>query len=172
MTQSHDHTSGSIKSVLVVHPQLLICEAICHMVRHAGFRILGHAPTVQALDQLAAKPTPDIILLYWALLDGGADVIRALAEEFPQSTIIILTYYQPPSAIIAGIRAGANGFLSLNLSPEEFTNSLHRIARGNVVVSREMSVNLLQALACDGLKEPFAKILPDLASEVLKSDCT
>jgi len=163
MTQSPCPASDSLKSVLVVHPQLLIREAICHMLCHAGFRTLGHAPPVQALDQLAAKPTPDIILLYWVLPDGGADVIRALAEEFRHSIIIILTYHQPPGAILAGIRAGASGFLSLNVSPKEFTNSLHRIASGAGTISPDMTVNLLRTLVCNGHRELFTKILRDLA---------
>ena len=153
-TESSRRASESQTSVLFAHPEALIREGIASILRDAGFRVAAQAGTLRLLRQLAPQCNPDIVLLDCELLNGGADAIRALVKEAPRAAVVILTRPQPSGTLVDVIQAGATGYLSADTSVEEFVHALRLLARGNVIVSREMADSLQQELAAGRSGEP------------------
>jgi DNA-binding NarL/FixJ family response regulator len=127
------------QSVLLAHPNRLIRESIASILQRAGFRVIGQTEDEPGLRKLATQYKPDIILLDWEISEVHLDAVRGLAEDFPSAIVVILTRPQSSETFVEAMREGVKGYLSVNLSPEEFVQSLRMIIKGDIVVSRDMA---------------------------------
>src|ERR687895_2121 len=146
MNCTFSHSLECPPSVLLAHAKQLIREAIAGVLGGAGFRILDQTDAIDQLQQRVGQHNPDLLLLDWQLLEGQIDTLHALAKEFPDSRIVILSPAQPPPLVSTLLEAGASGCLSLNLSSEELIESLNMINKGDIIVSRGIVKELVQGL--------------------------
>jgi DNA-binding NarL/FixJ family response regulator len=137
---------GSSPSVLLAHNERLVREAIAGILQQAGFVVLDQTDAIDQLQQRVRQHHPELLLLDWELVEGQIDTLRALAREFPDSRIVILSPAQPPPLVSTLLEAGASGCLSLNLSSEELIESLNLISKGDIIVSRRIVEQLVQRL--------------------------
>ena len=145
-----DHSpSNYAESVVVAHHHKLVCEGIARILQEAGFRVVGQADTEQSLFQLAMQHTPDIMLVDWEVSEVAPDTIRALTEKLPHLAVVIMTRPQSTEAFLPILQAGARGYLSVNLSSQEFVQALRMLAKGDIVVSQEMADGIKVELAAD-----------------------
>ncbi|MFQ5879595.1 MAG: LuxR C-terminal-related transcriptional regulator [Dehalococcoidia bacterium] len=151
---------GGTLTVALAHPYPLLREGIAGILREASFQVVGLAESAGELRGLAVEHQPDIILVDWEVSDIDQESLRSLAESVPNSSLVVLTQPQPPETLVAAIQAGASGYLTVNLSPEEFVNTLPTIARGHVVIAHEMAGSLKGSLPVETSGEP-----DDLLSE-------
>ena len=98
--------------------------------------MLDQTDAIDQLQQRVRQHTPELLLLDWELVAGQLGTLRALAREFPNSRIVILSPAQPPPSVSILLEAGASGCLSLHLSSEELIESLNMIRKGDIIVSR------------------------------------
>lgn len=138
------------QSVLLAHPNRLIRESIASVLQRAGFRVIGQAEDGVRLRQLAVQNKPDIILLDWEISEVRVDAVRGLAEDVPGAIVVILTRPQSTETFVEAMREGVKGYLSVNLSPEEFVQSLHMLIKGDIVVSRDMAGEVQKGLTATG----------------------
>ncbi|MFO7773740.1 MAG: response regulator transcription factor [Dehalococcoidia bacterium] len=149
MTHSDRNPADYPESVVVAHHHKLICEGIARILQEAGFRVVGQADTEQSLVQSALQHKPDIMLVDWEMSEVAPETIRALTEKLPNLAVVILTQPQSTEAFLPILQAGARGCLSVNLSAQEFVQSLRMLARGDIVVSQEMADGIKVELAAD-----------------------
>jgi RNA polymerase sigma factor (sigma-70 family) len=158
---------GSSPSVLLAHNERLVREAIAGILQQAGFSVLDQTDAIDQLQQRVRQHHPDLLLLDWQLLEGQTDTVRALAREFPDSRIVILSPAQPPPSVSTLLAAGAGGCLSLNLTAEEFIESLNMIRKGDIIVSRGIVEQLVQRLDQGNDREELFNSLSERQREVI-----
>src|SRR5918996_245100 len=158
---------GSSPSVLLAHNERLVREAIAGILQQAGFSVLNQTDAIDQLQQRVRQHNPDLLLLDWQLLEGQTDTVRALAREFPDSRIVILSPAQPPPSVSTLLAAGAGGCLSLNLTAEEFIESLNMIRKGDIIVSRGIVEQLVQVLDQGNDREELFNSLSERQREVI-----
>jgi two-component system, NarL family, nitrate/nitrite response regulator NarL len=158
---------GSSPSVLLAHNERLVREAIAGILQQAGFSVLDQTDAIDQLQQRVRQHNPDLLLLDWQLLEGQTDTVRALAREFPDSRIVILSPAQPPSSVSTLLAAGAGGCLSLNLTAEELIESLNMIRKGDIIVSRGIVEQLVQRLDQGNDREELFNSLSERQREVI-----
>ena len=158
---------GSSPSVLLAHNERLVREAIAGILQQAGFSVLDQTDAIDQLQQRVRQHNPDLLLLDWQLLEGQTDTVRALAREFPDSRIVILSPAQPPPSVSTLLAAGAGGCLSLNLTAEEFIESLNMIRKGDIIVSRGIVEQLVQVLDQGNDREELFNSLSERQREVI-----
>ncbi len=88
----------------------------------------------EALDVVAATP-PDVLLLdvRMPVLDG-IEVVRRLAAADRLPPTILLTTFDDDEALLAGMRAGARGFLLKDVTFETLTDAIRAVARGETLI--------------------------------------
>ena len=131
-------SSQNSKSLLLAHPDKLLREGITRILMESGFDVVGETGTQQSLCELAVQYTPQLILIDLGIAEPCVDFIPNLNQKVPDSIIVILTKAEASESCIDALKSGARGYLSVDLSPKEFTQSLQLLARGDVVVSRDM----------------------------------
>jgi two-component system, NarL family, nitrate/nitrite response regulator NarL len=158
---------GSSPLVLLAHNERLVREAIAGILQQAGFSVLDQTDAIDQLQQRVRQHNPDLLLLDWQLLEGQTDTVRALAREFPDCRIVILSPAQPPPSVSTLLAAGAGGCLSLNLTAEEFIESLNMIRKGDIIVSRGIVEQLVQRLDQGNDREELFNSLSERQREVI-----
>jgi DNA-binding NarL/FixJ family response regulator len=149
MAQSGTNLSNHTESIVVAHHHALICEGIAKILREAGFHVLGQTDNGSSVFQLAMQHNPDIMLVDWEVPEVTPDNIRVLTEKLPRTAVVILTQPQSTEAFLPLLQAGARGYLSVNLSSQEFVQALRMLAKGDIVVSQEMANGVKVELAAD-----------------------
>jgi DNA-binding NarL/FixJ family response regulator len=149
MAQSGTNLSNHAESIVVAHHHALICEGIAKILQEAGFHVVGQTDTGRSLFQLAMQHNPDIILMDWEVPEVAPETIHVLTEKFPRMAVVILTQPQSTEAFLPLLQAGARGYLSVNLSSQEFVQALRMLAKGDIVVSQEMANEVKVELAAD-----------------------
>ena len=115
---------------------------------------------------LAQTKPPDIILTDIEMpLVSGLDLAEKLAALSIDSKVVVMTTFSKPGYIKRALALGAKGFVLKEADSEYLVNSLHKIVKGERVISPELALmalndnNPLSAkeskalkLAADGLK--------------------
>jgi DNA-binding NarL/FixJ family response regulator len=135
-------------------PRVLIVDD--HRLFRAGVRteleplleIAGDAGTVDEAVTAIADHRPDVVLLDVHMPDGGGvEVIRRAAERELRPCFLALSVSDAPDDVIAVIRAGARGYVTKNIAPEELADAVRRVNDGDAVFSPRLAGFVLDAFA-------------------------
>lgn len=124
---------GTIR-VLLVDDHPLTREGIRVCLRAAPrIEVVAEAANGGEALRLARRHLPDVIVMDVNMprLNGVA-ATRAILAEHPRARILVLTMHDHPEYIVEIIRAGARGFLSKDVAPDELIRVIERVAAGEV----------------------------------------
>lgn len=109
-------------------------------------QVVGEAPDGLAAVEQAARLAPDVVLMDVRMprLDG-IEATRRIVEARPACRVLILTAFDLDEYALAGLRAGASGFLIKDVPPAELTGAIRAVARGDAVVAPSVTRRLLDA---------------------------
>ncbi|MFH8609159.1 response regulator [Streptomyces sp. NPDC018029] len=126
--------------------RLLVCDD--HVVVRAGLlALLGSAPDIEVVGEagtgeeavaLAAKLSPDVVLMDLQLGDGidGVEATRRITSSPPPAPhVLVLTTYDTDADITRAIEAGATGYLLKAERPEELFSAIHAASQGRTTLS-------------------------------------
>ena len=118
--------------------------------------IQDHAPDVAVLDIQMPGPS-------------GIEVTRALRTAGSLVAILILTAYDDDPYIMAGIQAGANGYVLKSASPDEIIRAVRAVHEGQSAVDPSVAAKLMAYVAAQRSVPPTlaAEPLTDRELEVL-----
>jgi DNA-binding NarL/FixJ family response regulator len=101
---------------------------------------------------------------------GGLAVIENVAETNPDVRFLALSVSDAAEDVIAMIRAGARGYVTKSITPEELIESISRVKAGDAVFSPRLAGFVLDAFA-DTMSAPIDPELDQLTpreKEVLR----
>jgi DNA-binding NarL/FixJ family response regulator len=109
--------------------------------------------------RLAQELRPDVVLMDLVMphLDGVAAIERIRAE-LPQTHVLILTTYADDEHILAGIQAGARGYLLKDALPDELVQAIRVVAEGGSLLQPAVAARVWDRLGAlmGGDEEPEA----------------
>jgi len=90
---------------------------------------------------------PDVVLLDMRMPGkSGLDVLRELSEAEKLPPTIILTTFDDDELVLAGIKAGARGYLLKDVALAELVNAVKTVAEGGSIVKPAVTQRLLKGL--------------------------
>jgi DNA-binding NarL/FixJ family response regulator len=108
--------------------------------------IVGEAGSVAEAVPIVRETDPDVVLLDVHLPDGGGEaVIAQIAPERPGVRFLALSVSDAAEDVIGVIRAGARGYVTKTISPDELTDAVVRVAEGDAVFSPRLAGFVLDA---------------------------
>jgi DNA-binding NarL/FixJ family response regulator len=135
-------------------PRVLIVDD--HRLFRSGVRaeleqhleITGEAATVAEAVSAIESQEPEVVLLDVHMPDGGGvEVIRRAAERDLRPCYLALSVSDAAEDVIAVIRAGARGYVTKNIAPEELADAVRRVHEGDAVFSPRLAGFVLDAFA-------------------------
>jgi len=110
------------------------------------FTVVGEAGDAGEAQRHARALQPDLILLDNHLPGVlGIDALGALREAAPNAKVLMLTVSEDERDLAAALRAGAQGYLLKTVDGEMLAQAILTAARGEAVVSPEMTGKLVTA---------------------------
>ena len=134
-----------------------------HEIFRAGLRagldrtiqVVGEAGTVEEAVPLVQELEPDVVLLDVHLPDGGGEtVVGAVHSERPAVRFLALSVSDAADDVVRVIRAGARGYVTKSISPEDLIDAIHRTADGDAVFSPWLAGFVLDAFTGEGEAPP------------------
>jgi DNA-binding NarL/FixJ family response regulator len=127
-----------------------------HRLFRAGVRsslgdavdLVGEAGTVAEAVDLVRRTTPDVVLLDVHMPDGGGvAVLSTLGQDSPTTRFLALSVSDAAADVIAVVRAGARGYVTKTVSPDDLLDAVRRVADGDAVFSPRLAGFVLDAFA-------------------------
>lgn len=134
--------------VLIVDDHTLFRSGIKLLLqRQEGFEVVGEAGDGLEGIKRAKQLAPDVVLLDLHMPGiSGREAVQLIAEEAPGTRVVMLTVSEDAEDLVDCLRAGATGYLLKNIETEFLVDALQRAARGESVMSPQMTSKLVHEL--------------------------
>ena len=110
--------------------------------------LAGEASDVDSAIQGIRATKPDVVLLDVHMPGGGGKaVIEAVAETHPDVKFLALSVSDAAEDVISLIRAGARGYVTKTIAPDELVDAITRIDDGDAVFGPRLAGFVLDAFA-------------------------
>lgn len=112
------------------------------------FRIVGTAYDVDTAIEEIRGYRPHVVLVDVHMPDGGGiAVVEGVAETNPDVKFLALSVSDQAEDVIAMIRAGARGYVTKTIEPEDLSDAIRRVHAGDAVFSPRLAGFVLDAFA-------------------------
>jgi DNA-binding NarL/FixJ family response regulator len=137
-----------------------------------GLSVVAEAEDGEAAVQAVLAEKPDVLLLDVRMPKlNGVQVISALAAKEALPPTLLLTTFEDDTALVAGVRAGARGYLLKGVTPEVLVDAIRAVAAGGSYLYAPLAAALnARNLHAEWRKDAFDRPhdLTDRESDVLK----
>ncbi len=134
--------------VFLVDDQTLVRQGIRSLLELAdGIAVIAEASDGrQAVEQIPQQQ-PDVVLMDMRMpVMSGLEALQALGAAGTLPPTIILTTFDDDALVLAGIKAGAKGYLLKNVSLEQLVGAIQTVARGGSLMQPAVTQRLLSGL--------------------------
>ncbi len=140
--------TGKPIRVLLVDDQTLVRQGVRSLLSLAeGIEVVAEASDGRQAIEVIPQVAPDVVLMDMRMpVMSGLEALQALAAEGRLPPTIILTTFDDDQMVLAGIKAGAKGYMLKDVSLEQLVGAIQTVARGGSLVQPAMSQRLLSGL--------------------------
>jgi len=159
----------SIRVFVVDDHQLFLTGVEAELSEYVD--VVGTATDVDDAVQAILAAKPDVILVDVHIPGGGGvTVVKNSLDAAPDLRFLALSASDAPDDVIAMIRAGARGYVTKSIGPEELVAAVRRIYDGDAVFSPRLAGFVLDAFAgsVEVPTDPDLDLLTEREGEVLR----
>ena len=152
--------------VMLVDDQNLVRKGVRSLLElSTDIEIVAEAADGAEAIRLLPEINPDVMLLDMRMPGmSGIDVLQTLAKNNAVPPTIILTTFDDDELVLAGIKAGARGYLLKDVSLEDLVGAVKTVADGGRIVKPAVTQRLLKGL--ENLHTEFSSLdRPDPLTE-------
>jgi DNA-binding NarL/FixJ family response regulator len=158
--------------VLIADDQRLMREGLATLLALADdIDIVAQAADGTEAIELAKTHRPDVILMDIQMPHvNGVEATRTIRSILPATQIIILTTFDDDEYLLAGLRAGACGYLLKDMPSEQLADAIRSAAKGQSPIGPEMARKLVNLVTHSPIAPPPPAVtdLSDREIEVLR----
>ena len=159
--------------VCLVDDQTLVRQGVRSLLDlSADIRVVAEASDRRQALELIAQHQPDVVLMDLRMPGmNGIEAMQALASGPGLPPTIILTTFNDDELVLAGLKAGARGFLLKDVSLEQLVEAIHTVAAGDSLLQPAMTQRLLEGV--ESLNNEFLSLdhpdpLTERETEILR----
>ena len=159
--------------VCLVEDHTLVREGIQGLLKLVDdIEVAAEATDGEQALEIIPESHPDVVLLDMRLPKAnGLTVLRTLKASGSLPPTLVLTTFDDYDLVLDAVRAGARGFMLKDVSLEQLTNAIRKIAEGGTFIQPAVTARMLESLAdrkhdFESFDEPFP--LTERETEVLR----
>lgn len=112
------------------------------------FEVAGWSTDVdEAVDGIRSSQADVVLVDVHMPGGGGLAVVSNVLETNPETRFLALSVSDAPEDVIAMIRAGARGYVTKSIAPEDLADAVERVAAGDAVFSPRLAGFVLDAFS-------------------------
>lgn len=108
-----------------------------------GIRVVAEPRNTAEALALAHQHQPDVCVIAVGLPGNGIEAVRMIKQAVPQTKLVVTTVAARDEEMFAALRAGADGYLLMTMSPGRLGYALRGVARGEAALPRQMTAKLI-----------------------------
>jgi DNA-binding NarL/FixJ family response regulator len=113
-----------------------------------SFEVVGTAADVDVAIEEIRSTRPDVVLVDVHMPGGGGlAVVNAVKDTNPDVRFLALSVSDAAEDVIAMIRAGARGYVTKSIGPDDLAEAIRRVHDGDAVFSPRLAGFVLDAFA-------------------------
>ncbi|WEO77179.1 response regulator transcription factor [Cryobacterium sp. SO2] len=143
--------------VLLVDDQALVRAGFRIILEsEPGIVVVGEAADGAAAIRQASLLQPDVICMDVQMpgMDGLTATRAIVADPASRAAVLVLTTFDREDYLFAALQHGASGFLLKNSSPEDLVAAVQVLARGDALLSPEITRRVISRFASGALSGP------------------
>ncbi len=153
-------------TVCLVDDQTLVRQGVRSLLELSdSIKVVAEAIDGKQALEVIPQARPDVVLLDMRMPGlSGLDVLNALRERGELPPTIILTTFDDDQLVLAGLKAGARGYLLKDVSLDQLVDAIKTVAAGGSLVQPVVTQRLLSGL--ERMHNEFASLdQPDPLTE-------
>ena len=157
--QDHKH------KVVIIEDNIPLSEGFAEVINATEkFRVVNVYDNCEAAIQNLKLDNASIFLVDIELPGiNGVEGAKQIKKALPNSSIIMVTVYENSNMVFDALCAGATGYLTKNISPEDIMEALNEVVSGGA----PMSIKIAKMVVSSFQKQPSKIELSQREKEVL-----
>ncbi len=155
--------------VYIVDDHVIVRQGLRRIMDEAeGITVVGEAANgAEALKSIRTLDW-DVMLLDISMpVKGGDETLKQVMHENRKAKVLVLSMYAEDQYAVRLMKAGASGYLTKDVAPEQLVGAVRKVADGKKYISPVLAELLLQEINTDTDK-PLHATLSDREYQVLK----
>ena len=160
-----------IKVFVVDDHRLFLSGVRAELADRDGITLSGTAQDVDEAIEALQKDPPDVVLVDVHMPGGGGlAVVENLRETNPDVKFLALSVSDAAEDVIAMIRAGARGYVTKSIGPDDLADAIQRVNEGDAVFSPMLAGFVLDTFSMEVTQpsDPELDRLTSREKEVLR----
>ena len=156
--------------VMIVDDHAIVRRGIRALLSEFGdLDVVAEAADGQEAVLRAGETQPDVIVMDLVMPGmDGIEATRQITSQQPESRILVLTSFAADNKVFPAIKAGAQGYLLKDSSPEDLVRAIRQVYRGEPALHPTIARKLLQEVAQPANLKPTPEALTAREMEVLR----
>jgi DNA-binding NarL/FixJ family response regulator len=157
--------------VAIVDDQRLFVDGLARIV---GFQpdmeVVGGAYTGEEAVELCLREEPDIVLMDLSMPGmGGISATRKILSLLPRIQVLVLTVHTDDTNLFQAIKAGAQGYILKDCTPEDLTSAIKSVHAGNSITSPDIAKKMIATFEGIRSNTELTPSLTERELEVIKA---
>ncbi|MGA7748955.1 MAG: response regulator transcription factor, partial [Gallionella sp.] len=137
--------------VFIVDDHAIVRQGLRRILEEAeGIEVVGEASN--GVEALKSIPTIewDVMLLDISMPEkGGIDTLKQILGENKRAKVLILSMHAEDQYAVRLMKAGASGYLTKDVAPEQLVDAVRKVVNGKKYFSRAVAELLLMEINTD-----------------------
>ena len=137
---------GAKKKILLVDDHPLLRKGLAQLInQQKDLAVCGEAEEAADALKLIETLQPDLAVVDISLRDSsGIELIKDFRIRAPNMLVLVLSMHDEVVYADRVLKLGARGYVSKKEDPDRVIEGIHRLLKGEVFISKEVSSRILQ----------------------------
>src|SRR5215217_7266097 len=152
--------------VAIADDQRLFANGLARIIDiQPDMEVVGEAHTGEEAVSLCLEVEPDVVLMDLSMpVMDGVSATRKILALLPRT--LVLTVHTDDAHVFQGIKAGAEGYILKDCTPEDLARAIRTVHAGDTIMAQDIAKKTLSTF--EGIRSEAESIAPRLTERELE----